>query len=141
MKNHSSFSVSDALQTNSEVMANGETRHRMKASDGSGYIRTRYPNAEGAWQNSHYHISTFETYIVQSGTILYAELKDGEARVKEVTENGVITVKPGVHHNVYVFPNTDLHTVKHGATQANDWYASAELDRLLADKAPVTQSA
>lgn len=122
-------------------MANGETRHRMKASDGSGYIRTRYPNDEGAWQNSHYHISTFETYIVQSGTILYAELKDGEARVKEVTENGVITVKPGVHHNVYVFPNTDLHTVKHGATQANDWYASAELDRLLADKAPVTQSA
>lgn len=137
MKNHSSFSVSDALQTNSEVMANGETRHRMKASDGSGYIRTRYPNAEGAWQNSHYHNSTYETYIVQSGKILFAELLDGKARIKEVTESEVITVKPGVHHNVYVFPNTDLHTVKHGAIQANDWHASTELDRLLAEKACV----
>ncbi|MBY5945136.1 hypothetical protein [Photobacterium rosenbergii] len=110
----------------------------MKASDGSGYIRTRYPDTEGSWQNSHFHITTFETYIVQSGMILYAELKDGEACIKEVAENEVITVKPGVHHNVYVLPNTDLHTVKHGATQAADWHASVELDRLLAEKANLT---
>ncbi|WEM45067.1 cupin domain-containing protein (plasmid) [Photobacterium sp. DA100] len=107
----------------------------MKASDGSGYIRTRYPDAEGAWQNSHYHISTYETYIVQSGRILFAELQDGKALIKELTENEVITVKPGVHHNVFVTPNTDLHTVKHGATQVNDWHTSVELDRLLVEQA------
>ena len=65
----------------------------MKARDGSGYIRTCYPDTEGTWQNSHFHNTTFETYIVQSGIILFAELKDGEACIKEVKENEVITVK------------------------------------------------
>lgn len=123
-----------AIQTNSEVMANGETRYRMKTCDGSGYIRTRYPDEQGSWQNSHFHQTTFETYIVQSGSILYAELKNGKALVKEVSENEVITVKPGVPHNVFVCPGTDLHTVKHGQSQPDDWHACPELDVLLADR-------
>ena len=123
------------LCTGSEVMANGETRTRMKAGDGSGYIRTRYPDIQGSWQNSHVHRTTFETYIVQSGTILFAELIDGTANVRKVVENEVITVQPGVAHNVFVFPNTDLHTVKHGVTTPGDWYACPELDALLADLA------
>ncbi|MCQ1058633.1 cupin domain-containing protein [Photobacterium sp. ZSDE20] len=124
--------ANDILQVNTEVMNNGETRSRMKSCDGSGYIRTRYPNEEkGRWQNSHFHQTTFETYIVQSGSILYAELIKGELEIRKVTANEVITVKPGVPHNVFVYPNTDLHTVKHGAAQPDDWHACPELDRLI----------
>ncbi|MGR5063646.1 cupin domain-containing protein [Photobacterium sp. DNB22_13_2] len=123
----------DSLQINTEVMANGETRSRMKSNDGSGYIRTRYPDEQGSWQNSHVHHTTFETYIVQSGSILFAELKNGDVEIKEVCANEVLTVKPGVPHNVYVFPRTDLHTVKHGHSQPDDWHACPELDRLLAE--------
>ncbi|PSW22128.1 hypothetical protein C9I98_02360 [Photobacterium sanctipauli] len=125
------------LETSKEVMGNGEIRYRMKANDGSGYIRTVYQGAgcgdRGAWQNSHYHLSTLETYIVQSGSILFAELHDGVPVVKQYTSGEIVTAKVGVPHNVFVRPGTDLHTVKHGDVVADDWHPSPELDLALAD--------
>ena len=61
-----------------EVMPNGETRTRMSFPNGSAYILTsREDCANGSWQNSHYHKSVLETYIVQEGKVAFARIVKG----------------------------------------------------------------
>ena len=62
--------------TDHSEMPNGELRFRLKHDDGTAYSRTE-STGRGGWQNSHYHRSVRETYIVQRGKMAFAELVDG----------------------------------------------------------------
>jgi hypothetical protein len=119
------------MQVDTEIMDNGEIRYRMKDVNGSGYIRTKYEGRQGAWQNSHYHQSTLETYIVQKGSILYVELIEGQVVDREVFAGEVVTTQIGISHNIYLRPSTDFHTVKHGDIIVDDWYPCLILDSKL----------
>ena len=97
---------------------------------GSGYIWTESPaDKEPAWQNAHYHKGIRETYIVERGMMVFASItKGGVHVVKTYAAGDVVTSKPGISHNVYLFPGTAIHTVKHGVLIGNpekngaDWY-------------------
>jgi mannose-6-phosphate isomerase-like protein (cupin superfamily) len=118
------------ITTSHERMANNELRYRLTAADGSGYIRT-VASGEGAWQNSHFHRTLLETYIVQSGWVALVELVDGALSWAILESGDVFTTTPLTPHNVYMPGNAVLHTVKHGSsTDEVDWHASPELDYL-----------
>jgi len=123
---------SDGISFNKEVMENGELRIRLSSQDGSAYIRTE-SGESGAWQNSHYHLDLEETYIVQKGWVGFAELVEGSLTLKIEKENALYTVKPMVHHNLYLPANAVIHTVKHGRAKEGDWHESKELDVLTKD--------
>lgn len=100
-----------------EKMDNGELRFRLKKSDGSAYIRTESPatsRPEDGWQNAHYHNKFKETYIVQSGWMVYAELFEDRPRYYKYSAGELFTTPPNVIHNVYLPPGAVIHTVKHG---------------------------
>jgi hypothetical protein len=44
----------------------------------------------------------------------YAELIDGCLRLRLFDQGGIVTTEPPIPHNVYLFANTVIHTVKHG---------------------------
>ena len=94
-------------------MPTGELRFRLKHDDGTAYIRTEATD-RGGWQNSHYHRTVRETYIVQRGKMAFAELVDGALRVRIFGPNEICTTEPNVAHNVYLYCNSVIHTVKHG---------------------------
>lgn len=120
--------ASRGVQARHEQMENGELRFRLTASDGSAYIRT-VSTPYGAWQNSHYHNSVLETYIVQKGWVVFVELLSSGLSWQVMRQGDVYTTKPSVSHNLYVPADTILHTVKHGEThEENDWHSSPELD-------------
>ncbi|THB65101.1 MAG: hypothetical protein D6B26_04125 [Spirochaetaceae bacterium] len=115
--------------TNHEKMNNGELRFRLQSGDGSSYIRTVAGDC-GAWQRSHYHEQTKETYIVQEGWMALAEQREG-ALLGRIYEKGtLVTTKPGIVHNVYLPCGAVIHTVKHGAASQSDWHESEEFDRM-----------
>ncbi|WP_404447908.1 cupin domain-containing protein [Sutcliffiella horikoshii] len=121
------------VDVNFELMENGEKRYRLVSSDGSGYCRTEGSGA-GAWQNSHYHKSTSEFYLVQSGWIVYAELNEsGEGEFRILREGESVLVTPLVHHNIYMSADSVIHTIKYGggAEDTVDWFASEELDTFI----------
>lgn len=120
------------ISCNHEVMPNGETRARMSFPDGSAYILTSREHCEtGAWQNSHYHGKVYETYIVQEKWVALARLINGNHLNLEVFGIGEsFTVKPWVHHNVYLPAGAITHTVKYGESVGKDWHESRELDAL-----------
>lgn len=110
-----------------ERMPNGELRFRLASSDGSAYIKTvSTPNS--GWQNSHYHKHVYETYIVQSGWMALASLRDGRIVIEKFTQGDVVTTKLDEPHNVYLPANAVIHTVKHGRSEVRDWWPVAELD-------------
>lgn len=116
------------IEARHEQMENGELRFRLMARDGSGYIRTIGP-PEGGWQNSHYHDSVMETYIIQKGWVAFVELVDDCLLWRRLEEGDVHTTRAKIAHNVYVPAGIVMHTVKHGASEVNnDWFASADLD-------------
>ncbi|WNS45327.1 hypothetical protein [Paenibacillus sp. MMS20-IR301] len=118
------------IETRHDLMDSGERRFRLNcAADGSSYCRT-VASAEGAWQNSHYHNSVSELYVVQSGWMVYAELQQEELKLHLLAEGGSVTVKPLVPHNIYLSADSVIHTIKYGKAQDNDWHASPELDVL-----------
>ena len=120
---------SEGIRTRHERMANGEVRFRLLAGDGSAYIRT-IAGRDGAWQNSHYHKSVVETYIVQRGWAALVELA-GDQPVWHILRSGdVFTTKPNVSHNIYMPPGSALHTVKHGSGEQDDWHPCPKLDVL-----------
>jgi hypothetical protein len=128
MKNFDYYKT-DNITVNGSIMDNGEIRTRMMQSDGSGYIFTEA--TDPGWQNSHYHKSAQETYIIQSGkalivtqeqTGLKAYILDAKADLT------VFTMPVYIHHNVYVFEGAKIHCVKHGEIVEGDWHASPELD-------------
>ena len=68
------------VSTEHNEMPTGELRFRLKHDDGTAYIRTEATD-RGGWQNSHYHRTVRETYIVQRGKMAFAELVDGALQV------------------------------------------------------------
>lgn len=93
---------------------NGELRFRLLKNDGTAYIRTEAP-PKGDWQDSHWHKSVMETYIVQSGWMGYAERRDdGEPEIYLYRAGESFTTPPEIIHNVYLPAGAVIHTVKHG---------------------------
>ena len=112
------------------VMDNGELRFRLIGSDGSAYIRTE-SSAESGWQNSHYHTTIKELYLVQKGWILFVELLNDKVIIKKYLSGEFCISQPGIHHNVYMAPNTVLHTIKFGDCENEDWKKSEKLDEII----------
>ncbi|WP_028551213.1 cupin domain-containing protein [Paenibacillus sp. UNC451MF] len=118
------------VATKFDLMENGERRFRLNCSqDGSSYCRT-VASEDGAWQNSHYHKSVSEFYVVQSGWIAYAIKKDREFKLGVLKQGESITFTPLVWHNIYLSSNSVIHTIKYGDYLENDWFPSPELDQL-----------
>jgi len=111
-----------------ELMENGELRFRLNSEDGSAYIRT-VSGETGAWQNSHFHKSVRETYIVQNGWMAFASLVDSRLSLSVLRIGDVITTEPFIAHNVYLPSGAVIHTVKHGYSQEKDWFGDKELDK------------
>ena len=108
---------------------NGERRFRLRHDDGTAYSRTE-ATANGGWQNSHSHRSVRETYIVQRGRMALAELIDGALRMRLFGPNEICTTEPNIPHNVYLYGNTVIHSVKHGdGASETDWYPNPILDQ------------
>jgi hypothetical protein len=113
-------------------MPNGELRFRLKHSDGTAYSRTEATENSG-WQNSHFHRSIRETYIVQRGRMALAELVDGTLKMRVFERSEICTTEPNISHNVYLYRDSVIHTVKHGeGGNAADWQANPSLDELTA---------
>ncbi|MEQ8356677.1 MAG: hypothetical protein RH942_14135 [Kiloniellaceae bacterium] len=110
-----------------EFMANGELRFRLAGADGSGCART-VAGRTGGWQNSHKHERSRETYIVQSGWMLLASLREGIAQFHRLAPGEIAAAQPGVPHNVYLPAAAVIHTVKHGDVGTGDWVACPTLD-------------
>lgn len=117
-------------------MDNGEKRFRQICSkDKTAYIRSEGVN-KGYWQNSHFHKTISEVYIVQKGNILLVQYIDNKLYVKKIVENEIYNVKPNVPHNVYMYPNTVVHTVKYGEVEEYDWQEFKKLDDMVKGKKP-----
>ncbi|MBC3937574.1 hypothetical protein D4A47_01510 [Anaerotruncus massiliensis (ex Liu et al. 2021)] len=117
------------ITTNHERMENGEVRFRLTGRDGSSYIRCE--NTGGpVWENSHSHSALREMVIVQEGCVVFAEYREGTARLRELPPGGWAVTVPGVPHNECLARGTVVHTVKFGDCSHPDWIASPELDAL-----------
>lgn len=117
------------VQTRHEQMDNGEYRFRLTSTDGSAYSRT-VGGDRGAWQNSHFHESVRETYIVQSGWMAFAQRIAQKVTLQVYRPGQLLTTEPRVSHNVYLPAGAVIHTVKYDGTNVSDWHADAELDRV-----------
>lgn len=117
------------------VMDNGESRFRIMngaRNSGYGYILTSMPKDERGWQNSHFHKSIRETYIVQRGWIGCAILKSNKTvHFYIYHENEIFTTEVNQPHNIYMSAGAVIHTVKHGdCSLEKDWFGSPLLDAL-----------
>lgn len=119
------------LISNYQVMESGEIRFRLLSKKNYGYIMTQTKNSSGI-QKSHYHKTTSEMYIVQQGKIkLYYKDKNEEIKEVILNENDTFVVSPFISHNIYMYKNTIIHTVKFGKCEDNDWYEDIEMDKIL----------
>ena len=118
------------VKTFHQIMDNGELRFRLIGSDKSSYIRTESQNNKG-WQNSHYHENTNELYLVGKGKITVAIYEDGTIKYQNYVQNEFFAIEKGTIHNVYMYPDTILHTIKYGQISENDWISFPKLDALL----------
>lgn len=111
-------------------MQNGEYRFRcFDENDGYGYALTKMPASVGGWQNSHYHKSVVETYIVQNGWIGFACLDSDILQLALYRAGEVVTTEINQSHNIFMPTGAVIHTVKHGdCSTPNDWFASPDLD-------------
>ena len=112
------------------IMDNGEKRFRLIGEDGSAYIRTE-ASLDSGWQNSHYHTTIKELYLVQKGTIIFVEFINNKVNLKKYVEGEFCISQPNVPHNVYMFPNTITHTIKFGDCSKSDWNECKELDKMV----------
>jgi hypothetical protein len=118
--------------TEHQRMPNGELRFRLRNEDGSAYIRTQ-STSEGGWQKSHYHVSVRETYIVQVGQIALAESVADRVIIRVFRAGQMFTTEPMVPHNIFMFRESIIHTVKHGSDgQVSDWHPVPSLDQRTA---------
>lgn len=107
---------------------NGEKRFRLlNLRNDTSYICTVTDEGSSGWQNSHYHKSLMETYIVQEGWIGYAELVGARPLVLIYSVGELFTTKPNIVHNIYMPASTTIHTVKHGTSvrqseRNSDWW-------------------
>ena len=131
MKEISDFELNKyGIHTKHHIMDNGELRFRLIGADGSAYVRTE-SSLDSGWQNSHYHKTIKELYLVQKGCILFAELLDDKMVIKKYISDEYCISQPRIPHNVYMAPNTILHTIKYGDCTKPDWEKSKTLDELL----------
>lgn len=131
----------NGVSTEHSEMPNGELRFRLKHEDGTAYIRTEATDS-GGWQKSHFHRNARETYIVQRGRMALAELVEGALRIRIFGPNDICTTEPNVSHNVYMYRNSVIHTVKHGdGGSAADWHSNPLLDQKTAhlDETDITR--
>ncbi|CQR46809.1 hypothetical protein BN1058_01084 [Paraliobacillus sp. PM-2] len=119
------------IDVNFETINKGEKRYKLVSSDGSSYCRT-VGSEIGAWQNGHYHKAVTEFYVVQSGWIVYAEIGlNQEVDLHFLQEGESVSVKPFVHHNIYMSANAITHTIKYGGgSNGVDWFPSHKLDKV-----------
>lgn len=118
------------INTKHHIMDNGEKRFRLIGADGSTYIRTE-SSLDSGWQNSHYHTTIKELYLVQKGTIIFVELINNKVNIKKYEEGEFFISQPMVPHNIYMFSNTILHTIKFGDCSKSDWHENKELDEII----------
>lgn len=132
MKEISSKEAQDlGVRTFHTRMDNGESRFRLICdNDHSSYVRTEAA-AEGGLQNSHFHKKLKEIYIVQKGKIDFFEYVGKKLMVKTLEEGEFAFTQANVPHNVYMYPNSVIHTVKFGESDSIDRYACEELDELI----------
>ena len=123
--------INDKIRTYHTIMDNGEKRYRLISDkDNTSYIRTESMN-NGGLQKSHYHKSFKEMYMLQSGKAIIYEYKDNKVNKIELLPGDNYLIMPNIIHNVYMYPNSVMHTVKYGNSDKDDWYESKELDELL----------
>lgn len=119
------------IENKHSIMENGEKRFRQICkNDNTAYIRAE-SGINGYWQNSHYHTSIKELYIVQKGSILLAKYLDDKLVIKKINENEFFSLEPNIPHNIYMYPNTVTHTVKYGKIDDYDWLPYEKLDEML----------
>ncbi|WP_417039929.1 hypothetical protein, partial [Coprobacter fastidiosus] len=63
-----------------------------------------------------------------------AQYIEGNTKINRVEKGKIFNVEPNVPHNVYMYPNTVLHTVKYGEVEEYDWQEFKELDNILKNK-------
>ena len=118
------------ITTLHEEMDNGELRFRLRASDGSSYIRTQSSSNSG-WQNSHLHRHVHELNVIQQGAMVVVEDREGELSVRVIRTGEFYLCPQNVPHNSYMAPGTVAHTVKYGQDlPQTDWVACPHLDKL-----------
>lgn len=120
------------VETAYHLMDNGEKRFRLINNDGSSYIRTE-GSENGSWQNSHYHQTLKELYVVQQGWIAYAELDEqNQFSLRILEKDDSVMVPPLRSHNIYMSSLAVTHVIKFGGNREikPDWFASPQLDLL-----------
>ncbi len=123
---------SDALMfgisANHEIMDNDEMRFRLISGHGSSYILTKSGHT-AYWQKAHLHQMMTELYLVEKGSAIIVIYENERYQLKRLYENESLMIKPGVAHNLYIFEDSIIHTVKYGAL-SNDWHSYPELDEI-----------
>ena len=118
------------IYTKHHMMDNGERRFRLFGADGSSYTRTESVSDSG-WQKSHYHSEIKELYLVQKGWILFAEFVEDEVKIRKYVADEYCISHTMVPHNVYLAPDTVIHTIKFGDCSKADWNGCEELDEMI----------
>ena len=114
-----------------EEMDNGELRFRLRAADGSSYIRTQAALQGSGWQNSHLHRHVHELNVVQQGAMVVVEEREGGLSVRVIGTGEFYLCPLNVPHNSYMAPGTVAHTVKYGAgLPETDWVPCPHLDEV-----------
>ena len=121
-------------------MDNGELRFRLRSEDGPAYALTK-AGPKGAWQQSHFHPVAHETYIVERGWIGFASLNGEQAKIEVFAAGEIFTTPPGVVHTIYMPADAVMHTIKHGASAAEDRSTSDESAALDAHVATLADEA
>ena len=70
-----------------------------------------------------------ELYLVEKGSAIIVIYENERYQLKRLYENESLMIKPGVAHNLYIFEDSIIHTVKYGAF-SNDWHSYPELDEI-----------
>ena len=105
-------------------------RFRLRAADGSSYIRTQAAQQSG-WQNSHLHRFVHELNVIQQGAMAVVEERGGKLSVRVIRAGEFYLCPLNVPHNSYMAPGTVAHTVKYGTDlPQSDWVACPHLDEV-----------
>lgn len=112
-----------------EKMPNTETRYRIKIDNNTLYSITK-SGEKLSWQNSHYHKECNELYLVQKGKALIIMQENEKISKKIIKEGEMITIKPNISHNIYMFEDTQTCVLKYGDVKQNDWYSDEKLDNI-----------
>ena len=113
-----------------EEMDNGELRFRLRARDGSSYIRTQSAPHSG-WQNSHLHRFVHELNVIQQGAMVVVEEREGALSIRVIRTGEFYLCPLNVPHNSYMAPDTVAHTVKYGTDLPQaDWVPCPHLDEV-----------